>query len=817
MGKASRSKERSKNGASAGFASFSQPLPKFHYSWLIPLFLALLTNANVLLNGFAWDDAIFFVEYSDQKPNALGLAQDAYYRPLISWSYQLDHWIWGLKPFGFHLSVYLAHAITTLLLYLCVRLLLRLYRREESIALLTASLFAVHPIHAEAVAWISGRNDVYMTLFMMTALYAFLRYRQEPSSWIMLPLFALGSVLGLLSKETAIPFLMIFPVLDVLFHRSEVIRWRGMKDPLTWVWVLSLGLFILYRLVQVGMPPAYSDEVPLAGGIKTLFLALGYYLKLLFIPYPLNLFVAELPSGGVGVSYLLIGASGTIILLLGIFKWSRTLFAIGVVWFIAGMAAPLVVPFVPVSVTPVAERYAYLASGGFLFMITVGALEGRRWFQARWDRPIQAQWVIGGMVLIVSLFSYLTMERNAIWRDEAILWENTVLKLPHAALPHYNLGNVYKRRGRLEEAITEYQTAINLQPDYANAHHNLGVVYKDLGRLEDAIKEYQTALKLQPDFVAHHNLGVAFKDLGRLEDAVKEYQTALKLQPDFVEAHNNLGVVYKDLGRLEDAVKEYQTAVKLQPDYANAHYNLGLAFGRQERLEEALRELQAAIRLGPNHEDAHYNTALIYRKLGRLEEAVQEYQIAIRLKPEDAAVYNNLGFVYQVQGRFEEAIREYRAAIKLQPDSVEVHNRLGNILAQQGQLDEAIKEFQIALKLQPDYAPAHNNLGNASAKQGRLEEAIKEYQIAIKLQPDNDDPYNNLGEVYRVRGQLQEAIKAYQTALRLNPNNVNAHYNLGVVYQRLGKLEEAKKQYQQALQLKPDFLPARKALESVPK
>ncbi|MBI3610943.1 MAG: tetratricopeptide repeat protein [Nitrospirae bacterium] len=859
MRKMGRKEERQRDVKSTGSPAILQQKSgdgeswTTRYGWLFPLLLALLVNANVLLNGFAWDDAVFFGETSHQ--DAPARAPDAYFRPLIVWSYQLDQWFWGRNPFGFHLSVYLAHALTTLLYYLSVHLLLRFYRKEkaEDIALVTASLFAIHPIHTEAVAWVSGRNDVFTALFMMIALYAYLRHRQQPSSWSMLLLFTLGSVLGLMSKETAIPFLLIFPVIDFLLHRSGVIRWRGIKEPMVWLWAIFLGSFILYRLAQVGRPPAYPDEIPLVSGTKILLIALGYYLKLLFIPHPLNLFVSELPTGDLqGLIYLALGTAGIAVLIWVILRLSRTLFAIGAIWFVLGIAAPLVVPFVPVSVTPVAERYAYLASGGFLLLVSVGGYQGWRWIQARFSSPMDARWGIGCLILIVGLFSYLTVERNGIWRDEVKLWEDTVRKSPPAALPRNYLGSLYfshgqtekavqefqmalklepdnpdvhrnrgvalKKLGRLDESIREYQAALKLKPDDAVTHNDLGLFYQDLGRTDEAVQEYQIALKLKPDdAAAHYNLGNTYKRQGRLGEAIQAYQSALKFKPDSAEAHNNLGNIYKDQGRLDEATREYQAALKLAPNSAWAHDRMGEVLKTHGRLEEAIKEYQTALKLQPDSAEAHARLARVYNDLGRLEEAAQEYQTALKLKQDLAEAHVDLGTVYRRQGRIEQAVQEYQIAIKLKPDSVEAHVNLGIAYRKQKRLEEAVQEYQTALKLKPDSGETHTNLGVVYEDLKRTEQAIQEYQFALKLKPDLVEAHYNLGAIYQTLGRLEKAVQEFQAALKLQPDLIEAYYSLGNIYRRQGRIDEATQSYHHALQLKPDFLPARKALESLSK
>jgi len=620
--------------------------------------------------------------------------------------------IWGSNPFGFHISVYLSHAISTLLLYLSLILLLRMYQKEETIALLTASLFAVHPIHAEAVAWIAGRSDTFMTMFILVALYTFLRFRLGAPSWATLPFFALGCILSLLSKETAIPFLVIFPATDFLLHRSGVLKWKRMKDPVIWILVVLLGSFICYRFFRVGFPPLTAGETISPGnGITTLLVSFGYYLKLLLVPHPLNEFVSELPSGALGRIYLMFGLVGFLGLAWVMVRWNRTLFAVGAVWFALGLIAPLAVPFTNASVTPVAERYAYLASGGFFLMAGSGIFEGWRLIQNLPDARINAKWATSGIIIMIGLFSYLTFERNAVWRDEKSLWEDAAQKSPASGIAHNNLGSAYRQLGRAEDAVREYQIALKLKPDYAPANYNLGNIYAIQGRYGEAIKAYSAALKVQPESVAtHFNLATAYEDQGSLAEAIEEYQMVIKLNPDFPVINYTLGNAYFKLHREEEAAKAYLAALKFKPDFPEAHFNLGNVYVLQGRTEEAIHAYQAALKLRPDYAKAHYKLGNVYAKQGQMETALGEYKMAIGIQPDFADAHNNLGNTYLIQNKLDEAIQEYQTAIKLQPDLVEAHINLGQIFKKTGRLTEAKSEFNAALKTKPDYVAARKAL-----------------------------------------------------------------------------------------------------------
>ncbi len=310
---------------------------------------------------------------------------------------------------------------------------------------------------------------------------------------------------------------------------------------------------------------------------------------------------------------------------------------------------------------------------------------------------------------------------------------------------HYNLGNAWKIRGRLDEAVACYQRALQRQPDFAAAHNNLGVVFQDQGKLDHAVACYQRALQQQPDFAAaHNNLGIVLQDQGKLDEAVACYQRALQLIPDNAAVHNNLGNAWMERGKLDEAVACYHRALQLKPDYAEALNNLGNVLKDQGKLDQAVAYCQRALELKPDYAEAHNNLGNALKDQGKLDEAAARYQRALHLKPDYAAAHTNLGIVFQHQGKLEAAVACYRRALDRKPDYAEAHVNLASAFKELGKLDEVVAYCQRAVRLKPDYAVAHNNLGNAWKDRGKLDEALACYQRALHLKPDYAAAHSNL-------------------------------------------------------------------------
>src|SRR5438132_1730820 len=166
--------------------------------------------------------------------------------------------------------------------------------------------------------------------------------------------------------------------------------------------------------------------------------------------------------------------------------------------------------------------------------------------------------------------------------------EYVLLQIMSDAEAHYNLGNVLRVQGRVDEAIAEYREALRFDSNHAEAHHNLGAAFQDRGKLDEAAAEYHEAARVRPAFAeAHYNLGVVLSLQDKLVDATAEYREALRINPHFAEAHQNLGSALQDQGLLDEAVKEYREAVRINPESLRAHVNRGVALTMQNKLEKA--------------------------------------------------------------------------------------------------------------------------------------------------------------------------------------------------------------------------------------
>ena len=352
-------------------------------------------------------------------------------------------------------------------------------------------------------------------------------------------------------------------------------------------------------------------------------------------------------------------------------------------------------------------------------------------------------------------------------------------------------GACYADLGQLDVAVTNYNEAIKIKPDYAKAHFNLGGSLHELGQLKAAVKSYEKTLEIEPGYAeAHNNLGNVYKELEQNELAVKSYQKALEFKPDYVEAQYSLGIMFQDLGQFEAAINCYEMVLAIKPDFADAFNNLGVAFLNLDQLDKAVKSYKAALKLNPNFVEAINNLGIGLYNLGQMEDAIKSYEKVIAIQPDFVKAYNNLGNALMELGQLDEALESYKVALKLKPDFVEAINNLGITFYKLHQLDDAMNCYDRALVLDPDFADAHNNIGTVLLERGQLNDAVKSYKEALKLKPEFVEALNNMGLTLNKLLQAHDAIKYYERAIAIKPDYVDAYANLAIVLKDLKRFDE---------------------------
>ncbi|KAF7273636.1 UDP-N-acetylglucosamine--peptide N-acetylglucosaminyltransferase 110 kDa subunit-like isoform X2 [Rhynchophorus ferrugineus] len=413
----------------------------------------------------------------------------------------------------------------------------------------------------------------------------------------------------------------------------------------------------------------------------------------------------------------------------------------------------------------------------------------------------QDQTNTGVLLLLSSIhFQCRRLEKSAQFSSLAIK-QNPLL-----AEAYSNLGNVYKERNQLQEALDNYRHAVRLKPDFIDGYINLAAALVAAGDMEQAVQAYITALQYNPDlYCVRSDLGNLLKALGRLDEAKACYLKAIETRPDFAVAWSNLGCVFNAQGEIWLAIHHFEKAVALDPNFLDAYINLGNVLKEARIFDRAVAAYLRALNLAPNNAVVHGNLACVYYEQGLIDLAIDTYRRAIELQPNFPDAYCNLANALKEKGQVSEAEECYNTALRLCPSHADSLNNLANIKREQGFIEEATRLYLKALEVFPEFAAAHSNLASVLQQQGKLNEALMHYKEAIRIQPTFADAYSNMGNTLKEMQDVAGALQCYTRAIQINPAFADAHSNLASIHKDSGNIPEAIQSYRTALKLKPDF------------
>jgi Tfp pilus assembly protein PilF len=525
---------------------------------------ALVAYGGTLLHGFVWDDVVLIQRSYNLHdwsalPAALGThfwaesqERSLYYRPFITLTFFLDLKLWGLNPFGFHLTNVLAHLVTSLgVLWLARRL-----TRDDVAGFAAGALFAVHPLHTESVAFISGRTDIFATLFVLLALLGYARWRageRLATYAASLAMFALA----LASKEVAVTLPLILALYD--WGRGDLRTRRALASALPRYapYGLVFGLYCVARLAVIGQG-ALPDATTLHGltsrVLTTLEIA-GWYVALTVVPYPLNAYywiepVTLPPDPSWWLAVLALGA-GLALTVLAAQRAPKV--AVGALWFWITLVPFTAINLLPLANLIMAERFLYLPTVGFCLVLgmgvsrLVGAVDLGRSAQLRPGPAL-------GFTALLLCYVLLGLWRNEDWKDDYRLFLKTVETSPNAPLPWINLAFTQIPRGEIEAAHGHLKKAVELDPGNPRALVGLGLTETILGDrqagLEHALDGHARAGRDANLLAA---LGTIFLFRGEPARAVPYLEQSLAINPNQVITLLNQALALAKLDRQGEA------------------------------------------------------------------------------------------------------------------------------------------------------------------------------------------------------------------------------------------------------------------------
>lgn len=574
----------------------------------------------------------------------------ANWHPLTTISHMVDCQIYGLQPWGHHLTNVLLHALAAILLFLALR---RLTEKSLNSQLSTlssafvAALFAIHPLHVESVVWISERKDVLSGVFCMLTILAYARYAQSKGRNIGKYLLVVSAfALGLMCKPTLVTLPFVLLLLD--YWPLQRMRSAWSKEPgassereenksafqLFSVSALVFEKLPLFALSAVSCVITFVAQQQALERTANLNLfqrlsnaAVSYVIYLGQLVYPVHL-TASYPYGPIRAGEVIL-AVALLALITAIFILLRKTYPFlltGWLWYL-GVLVPMI-GLVQVGLQPRADRYTYLSHIGLYVIVVFGvaALMPR----LRAGKPVIAVIAVGVLATLISI----TRMQAGYWHDSETLWRHAIEVTSNNYMAHNDLGTILLRENRPEAALVELRQAMELAPNFESPFVSAGSACMLMGHFDEAIGYYQKALQIHPSSAEDvSNLATALLKQGKSEEAIADYRKAVEFKPASAEMHYNLGHALAEIGRWADAIPSYRSALQLRPRDPKFHNNLAVALIRTATMDEALEELHRALEANPNYVEAHYNLGCLLISLNRRQDAVVHFTEVERLNP----------------------------------------------------------------------------------------------------------------------------------------------------------------------------------------
>lgn len=630
------------------------------------MLLVLLCYGNILANGFVYDDEQQILQNPYVKdwrflPQIFGTTvwsfvgqagTTNYYRPLMTFSFLVLWKLFGPIPFGFHLFSILVHAAVVIMIFYAG---FRIFR-DRRIAWMAAVLFAIHPIHTEAVDWIAALPDLEATFFILLALWVLTK--PGPMNWKQQLLLLSSFSLALLSKE---PALMFAPLAIAFEHGvsydKQVSTLVGKATRYAPLCLLGLTYLVLRILLFGKIAPVLQH--PKLTWPQAFYSALSLvltYIRMLVWPFGLSAFHVFHAS-----TYLLeprVLSGLTIVLfcavsVLLLFKKQPSL-AFAILWIGVTLAPVLNARWMAANVQT--ERYLYLPSVGFCWL--VAGCAARFWDSQSNLRSNYRKIRLAALVVAVAvafIFVVMTIRRNAEWQTDLKLYTDTLKSDPDAAVIRSNLGGIYFAMGDYANAGQEWERALADKPDNVVTMNALGILYTQEGKYAHAREMFQRAITAKPLWgTAHCNYGLLLQKTGEPDHALEEFKTAVQLSPLDATGRRRYGEALLTAGRVDAAEAQLKEAVDLEPSLEGLR-SLTQVYLQMERYEEAEAVLRRMVKEYPIDSAAHFQLARLLEMFKQFDDARREYLEGLKTDAANAEAKSAIQRIEQQQGKHTQA------------------------------------------------------------------------------------------------------------------------------------------------------------------
>ncbi|XP_055840237.1 protein O-mannosyl-transferase Tmtc3 [Episyrphus balteatus] len=770
------------------------------------------------------------------------------YRPLTVLTFRWNYLVHQLEPAGFHVVNVILHVIVCILFKrACRQLWLGIVGGggEKQMSFVAALLFAVHPVHTEAVTGVVGRAELLSSIFFLLAFLCYAKATKpvRTTRWLSLNYFGVCLLCSMLCKEQGITIagicaayevfivqqirpIQIFEFIKNLFEEKK--KKTSTNHEYTTpglnvtfitrlIFLVSISFMLLVgRLYVMGsqLPvftrfdnPASAAETP----SRQLTFSYLIYLNCWLLVFPCNL-CCDWTMGTIPLieGFYDIRNITTLVTFLGLF----TIGLNGIITknqahskIIIMSLAWMCFPFLPASNLffpvgfVVAERVLYMPSMGFCMLLAYG-LYNISTKNKRFAEVI--------LCVLLLCHGFKTFTRNKDWQTEYSLFMSGLKVNSRNAKLFNNVGHALENEGKYLDALIYFQKAVTIQGDDIGAYINVGRTYNHLKMYKEAEESYLKAKSLFPKVkpgesyqarIAPNHLNVFInlanlisKNQTRLEEADHLYKQAISMRADYVQAYINRGDILMKLNKTNEAQEVYEKALLYDNENADIYYNLGVVFLEQGKSSQANVYFNKAIELAPDHEQALLNSAILLQELGGKEYRTISRERLFKILKKDQnneRVFFNLGMLAMDENNFEDAENYFKRAIHIKTDFRSALFNLALMLADANRPLDAVPFLNQLIRYHPDHIKGLILLGDIYINHMKdLDAAEICYRSILRYEPHNIQGLHNLCVVFVERKKLAKAMNCLNYVHHMAPAEEYILKHLKIVQVRLAKIKK---------------------------
>lgn len=660
---------------------------KISASYVVIALAALIVFFNTFQNDFAFDDESV-IQNNESITNLSNIPSfftgdngfhkviGKYYRPIVSISYTIDYALYGLSPKGFHVTNVLIHLIASLLLFRIFTLLFAKSKYCNIISLLITLVFVVHPIHTESVSWISGRTDSIATLFFFAAFLYYIKFSDSENKSNKFLIFSLlYYFIGLLSKEMIITMPVIIVLYDFIYKKKP---FSYIKENFK-TYALFAGVTIFYfgirYLALKDIPDRMSYLYFIGKDASVVFFTMiktvPLYFKLLLFPvnllYHYNGVLPDSTSLDPNVIFSIIFVLGMIVSAVLLFKKQSEISFVLLFFLVTLLPVMNIIP----TMNFMAERFLYMTS--FCLSLLFGILF------VKYINDKNKFIIVFVSLLIILPYSYLTIKRNAEWKDNDTLYSTADGVDGYVLL--VNAGNIYANKKNYEEAAKRYRRAIEIRDNTVLGHHNLGLIFLIKGQLDSAEVQFKKGLQidsLAPD--GYLQLAQVYNMRGEKQEAIKYLEKLQTISPNYRDSQDMLKYlkmepmqVSSDTTKKTENPQVNQLKVQLLEKSSYDHYS-------SQKYKEAIKDLEQLCELNPPLKSGYQNNiGMCYQELKDYKKALEWFLEGMKSDKTNVNAMSGAADTYLKLGNKQKALEIYNLILKQVPNNLYAKSKIDSL------------------------------------------------------------------------------------------------------------------------------------------